>query len=189
MSDEVLETVENVENNKTVSYESHKKLLDEAKNAKLKAREFEQKLAEMQAMKEKDETDKLLEQKKYQELAVKLEKENQSLKEKMEKENARIQKIVKLKALKSKLSDVDERYISNFASFDDIQLSSDGEVDVDSLEYVAEKFKQEHSVFFVSKKDEPKPQQKVSSNSKPMLSLNEVKGLSSKEILELIKKK
>jgi hypothetical protein len=171
---------------KSVSYETHRKLLDEAKKAKLKANELDARLAELQASRDKEENDKLVEQKRFQDVALKYEKENALLKETLNQEKNKMISHLKTKAIKGKLSTINDKYLLQFADLDSLEIDENNEVNEDSIDYVVEKFKQEHPVFFQS--NVVKKENKLATNTRSVITQSDIKGLTSKELLELYKK-
>ena len=187
INDLVVANSETVEQEiKSVSYETHRKLLDEAKKAKLKANELDSKLMELQASRDKEENDKLVEQKRFQDVALKYEKENALLKETLSQEKNKMMTYLKTKAIKSKLSNINDKYLMQFADLESLEIDENNEVSDDSVDYVIEKFKQEHPIFFQA--NQSKKDSKLATNSRPIITQSDIKGLSSKELLDLYKK-
>jgi hypothetical protein len=121
-----------------VKHETYKKTLGEVKNLKAK-------LAEFEAAKNKEDEQKMRTEKRFEELIVKKEESIKNLSDKLAAINNEMVTSLKSQALERELGGVKKpSYLKAFADFNAISLTAEGEVDVNSLKEVANKFRAEH---------------------------------------------
>jgi len=132
---------------KTVSYETHAKLLDEKKKASARLAELEaaEEARKLKALEEKGEYQKIIEQKE-KELADK----NSKLHELTQRETDRLKLSSLLKALPGT---VDPKFYKFIDQIDDIVVNPEtGEVDEVSVNRAAEKFRKQYPEWIQTKK-------------------------------------
>jgi type II secretory pathway pseudopilin PulG len=131
----------NDEQDDKVSYETYKKVLDQRKADRDKARELQEQLDAVKAERESAEAARLAEQKRYEELynaeKSKVEKLSGQIKEMTTQQVERAKK----SALKEALGVSKEEYLK-FADLDAIQLLEDGTPDPETLKSAANKFRE-----------------------------------------------
>ena len=175
-----------------VAYNTYKKLLNEKKQQQQKLEELLSWRKEIELQKEEEEEKKLKEQQKWQEIADKKEKELKKLQEQMSFEKKKQQNKIKEEAFKDALGANLKKAYMLHVDLDAIDLSEDGQIDEYTLENVVDKFKEEFPEL-LPKKVEEKEEKRISlPNKRPKgvkpqsFSMQELKGLSTKELQELL---
>lgn len=176
-----------------VAYNTYKKLLNEKKQQQQKLEELLSWRKEIELQKEEEEEKKLKEQQKWQEIADKKEKELKKLQEQMSFEKKKQQNKVKEEAFKESLGANLKKAYMLHVDLDSIDLAEDGQIDEYTLENVVDKFKEEFPELLPKKEEEKKEERQVMlPNKRPKgvkpqnFSLQELKGLSTKELQELL---
>lgn len=138
--------------NDQVSYESHKKLLDEKKSLQGQMREM-QKQIELFAQREKERETKALEtQNNYKELYERTKEEREQLKTQMEARDARILEEMKKREFLSRLGGKlrDPSYMNHVDLSKIIADPKTGEIELDSVENAVQDFKKRHAFLIES---------------------------------------
>ncbi len=133
------------ETENSVSYESHKKLLGQHKNAKATIEQLQKEINELRAAREAEEQAQLENEERFEELF----RSAQQKVEELEEEKARIYQDSlnerKRNVLKAELGKVKSDEYLQFANFDAIVVTDDGSIDMNSVQEVANEFRQKHS--------------------------------------------
>ena len=175
-----------------VAYNTYKKLLNEKKQQQQKLEELLSWRKEIELQKEEEEEKKLKEQQKWQEIADKKEKELKKLQEQMSFEKKKQQNKIKEEAFKDALGANLKKAYMLHVDLDAIDLSEDGQIDEYTLENVVDKFKEEFPELLPKKEEKKEERQVMLPNKRPKgvkpqnFSLQELKGLSTKELQELL---
>lgn len=143
-SNEVVPPKMDDDNSQYVSYETHKKLLSQRKADQAKAKDLEEKYNALLAEKQANEEQALAEQGKFKEMFEKERQQSQILQDQMREAANRELKFKKEIALKSMLGTLKKDDYLVFADINAIQLSDDGQIDIESVKEVAEKFQNDH---------------------------------------------
>lgn len=137
------ETGESTEK-KFVPADAYKEVSDDMHKFKNRFREAEAKAAELELKLKAIEENKLKEQQKFEELYEREKADKERLAAEREKEKELYLRSVKISALKNELGGkVNDPYLS-FADIDGIELREDGTLSSESVQSVANKFRQEH---------------------------------------------
>lgn len=179
-------------NSNSVSYESHRKLLNEYKQSKTKLSEIESKYQEIVKRLEQEEEVKLKEQQKWREIAEKKEKELKNAVEQITFLNKKHQNKIKEDHFKKALGADLKKAFMQHVDLDSIQLDEKtGEIDEMTLQNVVEKFKDEFPELVPNFNDNDTQQKNRSlpptkpNGRKPHLSTQDLKGLTTRELKEL----
>lgn len=143
-----------------------------AKDSKAKINEYESK---MKALEES----KMQEEAKWKELYEKRDKELQEVRQSAESEKSRYLRSVKLNALKQELGGKIKDDYLNHADLNSIEFKDDGSLSPESIQKVANKFREEHSILIPPvnvnsiTNTPPANGQTVSSNEKKLSDLSQ----------------
>lgn len=127
----------------SVSYETHRRLLDEKKKAVAQKAELEARLASFEAKERQAEEEKLKQTGEYQKLLTLREQENQLLKTKLDSFDSHIKKASKLNAfMKAAGTELDDKWLP-LVDVEQIAFrpDADGEIDMLSVQASVETFK------------------------------------------------
>lgn len=130
---------------KQVSYESHRKLLDQRKADQLKLKTLQDQISAISQERETHQNSSLEEQKKFKDLWENERKKNAALADQFNGLTKSVSESKKRAALSRELGTVKKDEYLRFADFDSIVVGEDGEVDLDSVKDVATRFKRDHS--------------------------------------------
>lgn len=176
----------------SVSYESHRKLLNEYKQNKSVLEDIQAKYSELTKRLEAEEEAKLKEQQKWREIAEKKEKELKNAAEQIQFLNKKHQNKIKEDHFKKALGADLKRAFMAHVDLDSIAINEQtGEVDEMTLQNVLEQFKEEFPELVPSEKEDPKPAEsrfklpQKNPKGKTSISSQDLKGLSVKELKEL----
>lgn len=174
-----------------VSYESHRKLLNEYKQSKTRLSEIEAKYQELTKKLEADEEQKMKEQQKWREIAEKKEKELKNAADQINFLNKKQQNKIKEDSFKAALGANLKKAFMMHVDLDAISLDDDGEVDEMTLQNAVEKFKEEFPELMPQEKTEETKEkkfslpQKTAKGKSSSISVQDLKGLSVRELKEL----
>lgn len=127
----------------SVSYETHRRLLDEKKREQAARKQLEAEVEAFRAKERQIEEDKLRQQGEFQKLLQLREQENESLKGKLNSFESRFQAASKINAfIKAAGTDLDEKWL-RLVDVNSIQFrpDQDGEIDMMSVQSAVETFK------------------------------------------------
>ena len=150
----------------TVEYKTHKKLLDQRKADQAKLRDLEATLANFQAQQKKAEEDKLIANQQYKELAEQKERELNQLLQERDLERAAAIKHQKMLAFKEHVGDLADASYSKLVDWENINVSENGLVDIDSLKEYGNAFKAQHGSLFKNV-NAPNPTSQAPQNYQP----------------------
>lgn len=141
-------TSENVENDGTVSYKTHAKLLDQRKADQAKLKELEATLSQFQEQQKKAEEERLRANDQYKELAEQKELELSKLLQERDQERAAAIKHQKILAFKETIGDLANPAYTKMVDWEAIQVDENGSVNIESLKEYGNQFRAEHASLF-----------------------------------------
>lgn len=128
----------------TVSYDSHKKLLDQHKASRQKARDLQAALDAANADKVAAEEKRLADEKKFEDLYNKEKVERSKLQETVQNMTSRQVETGKRDAIKSALGGIRKDDYAKFFDLSIVQLNDDGSADAESVKAAANKFRENY---------------------------------------------
>jgi hypothetical protein len=175
-----------------VSYESHRKLLNEYKQSKTRLSEIETKYQELNKRLELEEENKMKEQQKWREIAEKKEKELKNAVDQIQFLNKKHQNKIKEDYFKKALGADLKKAFMMHVDLDSISIDEKGEVDEMTLQNAVEKFKDDFPELVPTDREEIKLDkksytlpQKNAKGKTNNISIQDLKGLSVRELKEL----
>lgn len=127
-----------------VARKAYEEVTTDMHKFKSKAKSAEAKIAELEARIKAEEEAKLKEQNEWQQLYEREKQEKQDLLSRAQQQDAEVRRMIKLSALKTELGgSVRDEYLQ-FADIDSIQINEDGSLSSESVQLVANKFRQDH---------------------------------------------
>jgi hypothetical protein len=141
-----------------VSYETYKKVLDQRKADRDRARELQARLDAAEAEKAEAEKARLAEQARFKELYESEKKRAETLHGQIQSMTSAQIDARKREALKSELGGVRKDDYLNFADLKSIQVNEDGSVDVESVKAVATKYRESYPELVATRQASKLPQ-------------------------------
>ena len=192
MTDEIVNTsVSDVESsndesqNQSVSYDAHRKLLNQRKADQAKARELEEKYNALRAEREAEAEARMIEEKRFKELYEAKQAELESMQNNMTQMEQSVQETLKLQAFRQHVGELANPLYASLIDLSAIKMDETGNIDKESLDAYGASFKEAHSHLLKTSKVSHVASSNAPKGTIDLPEAEKYAGLSQKEINKL----